>query len=89
MTQCQHTHPEQWHDVLYTHPVTGETYTDRASDGGRTAYEDISLGRMRCSLCGHIDYYTGAWRDYYEHGVPCVGSAGVSRALPKAAGGEG
>ena len=87
MSDCRHAHPPQWHDVLYTHPVTGETYTDQASDGGRTAFRTISLGRSQCSLCGQILYTSERWRDYYEHGVPCFGSDGVDRALPKEAGG--
>ena len=36
--------------------------------------EDIDTGRMRCTLCGKVDYYTQAWRDFWETGKPCLGS---------------
>ena len=36
--------------------------------------EDIDTGRMKCTMCGVIDYYTGQWKDFWEHGKPCLGS---------------
>lgn len=51
-----------------------ETYT----------YADLSVGRFHCTQCGEIGYYTGLWRKFYEEGIPCPGSEGVQRALPKA-----
>lgn len=44
-------------------------------------YEDISVGAFRCTQCGHIGYYTGHWKNYYENGIPCSGSDGVSRKI--------
>lgn len=55
---------------------TGE-YEDRVYE--RSTYEDISRGRFRCTQCGHIGYYTGLWKKYYEEGIPCPGSEGVKR----------
>lgn len=40
----------------------------------RSTFVDIDTGRMKCSLCGEIDYYTGRWRDFWEKGIPCLGS---------------
>ena len=36
--------------------------------------EDIDTGRMKCTMCGEIDYYTGQWKDFWEKGIPCLGS---------------
>lgn len=41
----------------------------------RSTMEDIDTGRMRCTMCGEIEYYTGAWKDFWEKGIPCLGSA--------------
>lgn len=45
----------------------------------RSLYEDIDIGRFKCTRCGHIGYYTGLWRDYFEKGIPCPGSDRVKR----------
>lgn len=45
-------------------------------------YEDLDVGRFRCTQCGEIGYYTGRWKDYYEKGIPCPGSEGVARVKP-------
>ena len=39
-----------------------------------STFEDIDVGRMRCSICGAIEYYTGRWKDFWENGTPCLGS---------------
>lgn len=41
--------------------------------------EDIDIGRFRCTMCGEIGYYTGQWKDYFEKGIPCLGSDKVKR----------
>jgi hypothetical protein len=41
--------------------------------------EDIDIGRFRCTQCGHVMYYTGRWRDFFEKGKPCPGSERVRR----------
>ncbi len=39
----------------------------------------LAPGRMHCTRCGAVDYYTGSWKRFYEEGIPCPGSAGVRR----------
>lgn len=39
-----------------------------------SAMEDIDTGRMKCTICGAIEYYTGQWKDFWEKGIPCLGS---------------
>lgn len=39
-----------------------------------SAMQDIDTGRMKCTMCGVIEYYTGQWKDFWEHGKPCLGS---------------
>jgi hypothetical protein len=34
-----------------------------------SAFEDLDLHRLKCSICGEIDYYSQAARNYYEKGV--------------------
>lgn len=31
-------------------------------------------GRFECKRCGHVGYYTGSWRRFWEEGIPCPGS---------------
>lgn len=40
----------------------------------RGTYEDIDIGRFKCTQCGEVGYYTGHWRDFFEKGIPCFGS---------------
>ena len=35
-----------------------------------SAFEDIDTHRLKCSLCGKIDYYSKSARDHYENGIP-------------------
>lgn len=76
---CDH---EKW--VYPTEPVrndfTGEYETPDPYKV--STQEDVDVGRFRCTQCGLVGYYTGLWKAYYEHGIPCPGSQGVSRELP-------
>lgn len=49
----------------------------------RSVQDDISVGAFKCRRCGEIGYYTGLWKSYYEYGVECSGSKGVSRELDR------
>lgn len=35
-----------------------------------SAFEDIDTHRLKCSLCGKIEYYSKSARDHYENGIP-------------------
>ena len=35
-----------------------------------STFEDIDTHRMKCSICGKIDYYSKSARDHYENGIP-------------------
>ena len=35
----------------------------------RTAFTDLDTHRLKCSICGEIDYYSQAARNYYEKGI--------------------
>jgi hypothetical protein len=34
-----------------------------------SAFEDIDTHRMKCSICGKIDYYSQSARNFYENGI--------------------
>jgi hypothetical protein len=34
-----------------------------------TAFVDIDLHRMKCSICGEIGYYSNAARKFFEEGI--------------------
>ena len=36
--------------------------------GTESTYEDIDVGRFRCTQCGKVFYYTGLWRQHWEGG---------------------
>ena len=38
-----------------------------------STYVNVATGVDRCKICGHLQYYTGAWRRYYEENVQCFG----------------
>lgn len=44
-------------------------------------YEDMDVGRFRCTQCGKVMYYTGQWQDYFENGTPCPGSDAYEKAV--------
>lgn len=35
-----------------------------------STFEDIDTHRLKCSLCGKIEYYSKSARDHYENGIP-------------------
>jgi hypothetical protein len=35
-----------------------------------SAFEDIDTHRLKCSICGKIEYYSQSARDHYEKGIP-------------------
>ena len=75
---CTHT---RWvYDPPYEDDWTGEQVTPEPREVG--TYEDLDIGRFRCTQCGLIGYYTGHWRAYHEHGTPCFGSESVPRVPP-------
>lgn len=39
--------------------------------------KDISTGAFQCTRCGHVGYYTGLWKKFFEEGVPCSSSTQV------------
>ncbi|WP_176000148.1 hypothetical protein [Burkholderia vietnamiensis] len=39
--------------------------------------DDIDLHRVKCRLCGKIDYYSGAARAFYEDGIKSPGISGL------------
>lgn len=64
---CDHT-TGRWEDVYqYDDWETGEPVYERQWVT-RSTLEDIDVHRMRCRLCGAIEYYSGAARAYYEEG---------------------
>jgi hypothetical protein len=49
---------EGWEEVVY------EKWEEVST------FEDIDTHRMKCSICGKIDYYSKSARDHYENGIP-------------------
>lgn len=45
---------------------TGE-YKEEWVDTSYTAYEDLGTHRAKCSLCGHVMYYSEAARRVFEN----------------------
>jgi hypothetical protein len=77
---CTHRTPLQWvwRDVEVS--PFDDTERQLVQVGGNSTYEDIDVGRFRCTQCGEVGYYTGQWRDFFEKGIPCLGSDRVQRA---------
>lgn len=72
MKVCTHTewvYPPPRHDEF-----SGELITTMEQAYERNTYEDIDIGRFKCTQCGEVGYYTGHWRDFFEKGTPCFGS---------------
>jgi hypothetical protein len=67
---CDHTIrlPDRY--VTWEDDWTGEEHGEWEYNRTESALNDIDLHRMKCSLCGKIEYYSGAARDYYEKGIP-------------------
>ena len=79
---CTHSTPERWEWQDVEVSPYGDTERQLVQVDGQPTYEDIDIGRFRCTQCGHIGYYTGQWRRYFEEGAPCPGSEGVPRGVP-------
>jgi len=80
MTQldCTHANPNNW--VMETVDTAFGPVEDWVNRGGQSMFVDISIGAFQCAQCGHIGYYTGQWRKYYEDDIPCPGSYEVNRS---------
>lgn len=59
--------------VEVEHPITGEVEREW-EEQTQSLYEDIDVGRFRCTRCGEVGYYTGSWKKFFETGEPCPGS---------------
>lgn len=80
---CDHTnwvYPPPYEDDWDGHMVYPEPHQVSST-------KDLDTGRYQCTQCGKIMYYTGLWRDFYEHGIPCSGSDNI-RLSPGVAEGE-
>lgn len=70
-------HIEWVHPKPYFDEWTGETvYPDPYT---LSTTVDIDISRYKCTQCGEVFYYTGAWQRYHEDGVYCLGSEEVKR----------
>lgn len=68
---CDHYEPGRWEEELLEDWATGEMYSNGHKwVSGPSLYEDISIGAFKCRGCGHVGYYTGIWREFYERGTP-------------------
>lgn len=77
---CTHREPERWEWQDVEVSPFGDTEQQLVQvSGDRYTYEDIDIGRFRCTQCGHVGYYTGHWRRFFEEGIPCPGSERVQR----------
>ena len=57
--------PPYWRpDDYSSDPLAGEWVYPEP----RGSYEDIDVGRYRCTQCGEVFYYTGLWREHWEGG---------------------
>jgi len=83
VVSCTHTTPIWYSYELVEVGLFGETELQNVQRGGEWTYEDVDIGRFICTQCGLIKYYTGHWKKYYEEGIPCSGSEGVSREIPE------
>lgn len=75
--KCNHSiinYPEPYYDHNENVWVTPERTTVQT-------YHDLSWGAFYCTQCLEVKYYTGLWKNYYENGVHCSGSDGVTRDL--------
>lgn len=71
--------------VKCDHSITSGSYIDTVNDWTGEAeqvwqetkkytYEDMDVGRFKCTQCGLVQYYTGHWKKFFEEGTPCSGS---------------
>lgn len=76
---CNHRTPECWEWVGVENAYTGETEQELQQTGLQSTNVDIDIARFRCTLCGEVGYYTGTWKRFFEEGIPCFGSEGLTR----------
>lgn len=70
-------HSNKWTErVEYECEWSGEWISELV-EREQSLYEDIDLHRARCSRCGHILYYSGAARKFYEEGIKSPGIRGL------------
>lgn len=79
---CTHTRTRS---IWVENPEYVPGYSDLDSPGhwestDEYTYEDIDIGRYRCTQCNEVFYYTGKWREFYENGTPCFGSEHITRS---------
>jgi hypothetical protein len=66
---CNHYGPGHWEEEILKDFDTGEVFSTRAKwVRGPSLDEDISIGAFKCRGCGRVGYYTGTWKEFYEHG---------------------
>ncbi len=78
---CDHLEKLPGGHVQVEHPYTGEVYYEWQNGEERSTTEELQWGRFRCTQCGHVMYYTGLWKKYWEEGIPCAGSSLVPKHL--------
>lgn len=71
-TKCSHTKivGRYIEDIDEENGQPTQTWVDET----KFTYEDIDVGRFKCTQCGLVQYYTGQWKKFFEEGVPCSGS---------------
>lgn len=79
---CSHKTPRRYEMQDVEVSPWGDTERQLVAVGGDSTFVDLDIGRFRCTQCGEIGYYTGQWKAYFEHGIPCSGSDGVDRRVP-------
>lgn len=77
MSKCTHTTRTPDKYVELEDYWTGEKYHEWQYGEEVSAYEDLDLHRIKCTLCGHINYYSGAARQYFENGIKSPGIRGL------------
>lgn len=76
MSDCDHTKTRMVRNTMKDVAFDPDSEPDEVPDT-YSAYEDIDLHRTKCTKCGHIVYYSGAARAYYEDGVRTPGIRGL------------
>ncbi len=64
MNACEH-YIITYHEIEEENWMTGEKYRTEVPVE-KSLLVDIDLHRYKCMKCGHIGYYSGAARQYYE-----------------------
>lgn len=63
---CDHWNTK-WVWSSWQNDYTGEEEGEWVQES-KSLCVDISIGAFKCTRCGHVGYYTGKWREYYENG---------------------